>query len=233
VQHIGFDSSMGHVEAPDVAHDFSNIQLPNVTLIGVDCADINRLIRSADVSTRDIQFGAVKLLSSIASNDPRVVKCRPIKSKAEYSKFMMKELSDHVHTDYALVIQYDGHVINWQAWDDEFLKYDYIGATWWFKDGMNVGNGGFSLRSKKLMEALKDPRFVHTHPEDMHIARTYRAQLEEMGCVFAPDEVANRFSIEAYSTPAPANKYAGQFGFHGYNVDFTNTGYAPANPRRK
>jgi glycosyltransferase involved in cell wall biosynthesis len=233
VQHMGFDSSMNHNEQPDVAGDFSNMSLPNVTLIGVDCTDINRLIRAADASCRDIQFGAVKLLSSQVSKDPRVVRCRPIKSKAEYSVFMMKELSGHVDTDFALVIQYDGHVINWQAWDDKYLDYDYIGATWWFKDGMNVGNGGFSLRSKRLMEALKDPRFMQTHPEDLHIARTYRPQLEEMGMKFAPEDVANRFSIEAYSTPPPANRYGGQFGFHGYNVDFRNTGFAPANPRKK
>jgi len=233
VQHIGFDSSMNHNEEPDVACDFSNLSLPNVTLIGADCSDIGRLIRAADASCREIQYGAVKLLSSLPTKDPRVIKCRPIRSRSEYSKFMMKELADYVTTEFALIIQYDGHVINWQAWSDEFLQYDYIGATWWYKDGKNVGNGGFSLRSKRLLTALQHPDFVHVHPEDMHIGRTYREKLEEMGMRFASEDVANRFAIEAHATPAPANKYSGQFGFHGYNVDFTGTGFAPANPKRK
>ena len=39
-----------------------------------------------------------------------------------------------------------------------FSHCDYIGAQWfWHNDGMRVGNGGFSLRSRKLLTALQDP----------------------------------------------------------------------------
>src|ERR1700687_3454326 len=43
------------------------------------------------------------------------------------------------------------------AWREEFLGCDYIGAQWfWHDDAMRVGNGGFSLRSRKLLLALQD-----------------------------------------------------------------------------
>ncbi len=97
------------------------------------------------------------------------------------------------------------------AWDAAFLDCDYIGAKWyWHEDGMRVGNGGFSLRSRKLLEALQDPRIVLTDAEDLTIGRTFRRLLErEHGIRFASEELADRFSFEvAYPIGKP-------FGFHG------------------
>lgn len=87
---------------------------------------------------------------------------------------MIKELNKYIETSYVLIIQYDGFILNPDAWTDEFLEYDYIGAPWWYTDDCNVGNGGFSLRSKKLLEILaNDDSILETHPEDHHICRTY------------------------------------------------------------
>lgn len=219
VQHIGFDSSMNHREHPDIAEDFVNLHLPDVTLIGVDCVALPRLYRAVEISQKDIRFGEVKILSSLPSKSPHYQQIQNIASKQQYSEFIIKELSQHVKTSHALIIQYDGYVINWKAWSDEFLQYDYIGATWWYKDNMNVGNGGFSLRSKKLLNHLAaDETITQLHPEDHHICRTYRHYLESLGFKFAPEEVANRFAIEACYIPADAAKYGGQFGFHGAAV---------------
>jgi len=218
VQHIGFKSSMGHtgVEPPDVADDFDEkINLLNVTLIGVDSIHPDLLKKAADISQRNINFGAVKLITD-----------KNIRSKEEYCKFVIKELYRYVETSHLLLIQHDGYVLNYKAWDNEFLKYDYIGATWWFKDNMNVGNGGFSLRSKVLMEIVaQDPLIANYFPEDEQICRLHRKRLEkELEIKFAPEEVANRFSIEAWGNSAHhgGKKYNGAFGFHGYNIDFTN-----------
>ena len=41
--------------------------LANVTLIGADCVDIDRLLLAADICQKDFEFGAVKLLSSTPS----------------------------------------------------------------------------------------------------------------------------------------------------------------------
>lgn len=215
IQHIGFDSAMNHTEQPDTADDFKYLNLENVTLLGVDCLHIDRLIKAAERSQENIIFGAVKLLSSIRSEERYIHKIKPIKSKEEYSEFMIKELNDYVDTDFVLIIQHDGYVRNANAWRKDFLDYDYIGAVWWHNDGRNVGNGGFSLRSKKLLEACAtNKKIVKTHPEDLHIGRTYRKILEkEHGIKFAPESIADQFSVEGYATK---RIYTGQFGSHGF-----------------
>jgi len=130
------------------------LTLNNVTLIGVDCIDLKRLQLAADVSAMDISFGAVKLLTSIQSDDPRVIQIPHIGSIKKYSDFMIKELYKYIETDFALIIQHDGFVLNASAWSDSFLQYDYIGGPWYHLGDLRVGNGGFSLRSKKLVDWL-------------------------------------------------------------------------------
>jgi hypothetical protein len=124
---------------------------------------------------------------------------------------MLTELAAFVATNHALVVQWDGFVLDPSAWRDEFLDYDYVGAVWpQFCDGRNVGNGGFSLRSRKLLEACRDKRFVVGHPEDVAIGRTNRELLEsEFGCRFADEELASLFSFERRRTTRRS------FGFHG------------------
>jgi hypothetical protein len=109
--------------------------------------------------------------------------------------------------------------MNWAAWNPQWLQYDYIGAPWWYIDGMNVGNGGFSLRSKKLHFIVgNDRNITKRHPEDDVICRQYRKHLEGYGLTWAPEEVAREFSIEAYKQSD--RQYKGQFGFHGNLVKF-------------
>jgi len=218
VQHIGFKSSMGHtgVEPPDYAEDFDEkLNLPDVTLISVQSNKIEELKLAAEISTKHINFGAVKLLTD-----------KNIDSKEKYNHFIVKELYKYVDTSHLLIFQWDGYVLNYKAWDNRFLKYDFIGATWWMKDNMNVGNGGFSLRTKKFMEIVaKDDHIKETYPEDLQLCRTYRKYLEEKYNVkYAPEEVANRFSMEAWGTNAHlgAKKYNGSFGFHGFNIDYSD-----------
>lgn len=139
-----------------------------------------------------------------------------------YSEFCIKNMAEHVDTDHVLIIHPDGYILNPSAWSNDFLQYDYIGATWWYKDNKNVGNGGFSLRSKKLLDILANLDLDRYHPEDDIICRGIRPYLDEQGIKFAPEEVANRFSIEAYGVQD--NRYNGAFGFHGKHVDFTGSG---------
>lgn len=216
VQHIGLQSSMGHSgagrEAADTASDFKDLHLPNVTLIGVD-SNYERLKTAFDLSTAHIQFADVKLLHNPA-----------ISSKQAYSLFCIRELAKHVTTDYMLVIQWDGYVLNWKTWNPEWLKWDYIGAPWeWYTDGMQVGNGGFSLRSRRLMEVCAQESCFNAvyHPEDDAICRQRRKYLEvQHNIKFAPVEVARTFSIEGYRS---LNKtWTKEFGFHGTAVDISD-----------
>lgn len=221
VQHIGMKSSMGHNhQLPDYAQDFKLIHLPDVTLFGIDSHNIAGIQRAADISQRDIDFGAVKIITDDlftkgGNSDTR---------RRDYSRFMLKELNSHFDTSHVLTIHADGYVLNWEAWDNSWLQYDYIGATWSYKDNMNVGNGGFSLRSKKLCDILAKVNFEQYHPEDHIICRVYREDLEKrFGIKFAPEEVANQFSIEGYGAHIfpEGNVYSGQFGFHSEHVDMS------------
>ncbi len=266
VQHIGVESSMGHSmsEPPDVADDFvltdyerarinarrSTMHrkpagmfkriLKDVTLVGADCYDLSRLIKAVDISCRGIEFGDVKIFSDVGS--VRVTSIPKLQNKSDYSVFMMKALSQYIETSHVLVVQHDGFILNPHSWDDTWLEYDYIGAPWeWYKDNHKVGNGGFSLRSKKLQRALaRDQNIIpqnesgvtRNKEEDHCICRLYRHYLENKHKIkFAPVEVARKFSIEAWNVAPPGNKYAGQFGFHGYSVDFSDTP-AEQNPKK-
>lgn len=219
VQHIGIISAMGHGtggELPDTADDFKPLSLPNITLVGIDCVNFPRLENAAEACMQNIEFGAVKLLTSEDTHNPNAIRIDAIKSREDYSEFMIKRLADYINTDYAMVIQYDGYILNYKAWTPEFLNCDYIGAPWWYKDGMNVGNGGFSLRSRKLLKILQTDEFItQTHPEDHHICRTYRRYLTEQGVKFASEETARKFSVEGWKGD---KSYVGQFGFHGHSV---------------
>lgn len=223
IQHIGIESSMGHTsnEQPDVAADWHDLELPDVTLIGVDCNHVELLQRAFDLSTVRIKFGAEKILTSKDISDARAYMIEDLTTKEAYNEFIVRELYKFVDTKYLLIIQHDGYVLNWEGWDPKFLEWDYIGATWWYKDGLNVGNGGFSLRSKAFMKAVaEDELIVETYPEDHQLCRTYRRHIEKAhGMKYAPAEVADRFAIEAAYTAD--NGYKGQFGFHGYGVDYT------------
>lgn len=214
VQHIGIISSMGHTGA-DRAHDFKTLKLPDVTLFGIDSHNVDGIMRAAEISCRDITYGD----RNIIVDDLFTKGGNTEQRRADYSKFMIKQLANEFTTSHVLTIHADGYVLNADAWDNDWLNYDYIGATWWYKDNMNVGNGGFSLRSKKLCDILASYQIQHYHPEDHHICRTYRPALERLGIRFAPEEVANKFSIEAYGSSD--NKYNGQFGFHGNHVDLS------------
>jgi hypothetical protein len=115
-----------------------------------------------------------------------------------------------------LIVQWDGYVVHPEMWTDEFLTCDYLGALWPDgKGGYTVGNGGFSLRSRRLLEALQDSSFpLTTNPEDVMICGHHRPRLEaEFGIAFGRPELAKVFSFEMDQREAISGKKT--FGFHG------------------
>jgi hypothetical protein len=154
----------------------------------------------------------------------------------QLSHLTLDVLPRAMQTEFNLLIQVDGYAVNADAWTNRFFDYDYIGATWPKEpEGRNVGNGGFSWRSKKLYQAIIDLRSKYSIedflqgssidetwfdkfggrsiPEDNLIAKIYRPILEsEYGARFAPSELADQFSIETNAN----SPWIGQsFGFHG------------------
>lgn len=150
----------------------------------------------------------------------------PPKSLKEYNQFCLADLHRHVQTTHCLTIQSDSYIANAGAWDDAWLEYDYIGAPWppgHSGTEYRVGNSGFCLRSRTLLEATS------TLPNDSYVWRgnvkpscrddvitcvMYRPHLERLGLRFAPVEVAARFAFENPTPEAPALN--GQFGVHEY-----------------
>lgn len=214
--------------------------LPTVTLVCVTGIDIENAIFALSKSISNLEFSAVKLIGPSAPkflpNGIQFEKAHnsQLNSIDAYSHYVLYDLWRHVETEHCLVIQADGFVINPTHWTDEFLKYDYIGAPWLisesayidpFGNHQRVGNGGFSLRSRKLLTApqhIDIPWDVNSNDfyrhmnvgllsEDGNICVHNRHLFEKHGCVFAPLEVACRFSIE---NRLPEHKGLKPFGFH-------------------
>lgn len=145
-------------------------------------------------------------------NDRLVCRIPKMQSLRDYNHCILYELPKHLKTPYALIIQYDGFVLDGELFSDSFLQWDYIGAILPHFPSHSVGNGGFSLRSKRLINSVQRyllPSDLHVN-EDEVICRHLRATLEDAeGIKFAPESTAERFSFELCA-PKSAT-----FGFHG------------------
>ena len=193
--------------------------LDNITLCAVDCLYQDLSIAAIEKSAEYLEFNKCILFSDQQYNHQYIdtVKIDKITCMDDYDRFIFKELHKLIDTDYLIILQWDGLIIDNISWNNRYRDYDYIGVPWSFDDyGNVVVNGGFSLRSKKLLTALTDDVFeiVHNKAEDDDICRGYRSSLEEeYGIKFAPLSLAEKFSYES-SVPTQST-----FGFHGaYNL---------------
>ena len=191
------------------------LQLPGVTLVAATSVAVMATVRAMRLSMAKADFGAALLLCDREAPglDGSGITWRaipPLASRGDYSRFMLGQLWAHVDTGHALVVQWDGHVVDGGRWQHEFLAHDYIGAPWpWHRDGRAVGNGGFSLRSRRLLLATRalPPGDA---AEDVMIGRIHRTRLEaDHGIRFADPALAASFSCER----APWT--GDSFGFHG------------------
>lgn len=128
------------------------LALPTVTLMCIDCVDAARAIKVLEHCKTKADFGDVKLLTSIPAIYEHRVKIKPLDSLIMYSIFMLTEVYKYIDTKHVLIVQRDGWILNPEAFKPEWLELDYIGPLFMQYD--KVGSGGFSLRSKKLMEAI-------------------------------------------------------------------------------
>lgn len=193
-----------------------------ITIVMIGKGNPNLMKFSLEKTTKAIDCEHVIVFSpEKISNDYQHVSIVPDFTRQDYNYFCLKNLWSFVLTDHVLVIQYDGIAVNSEYWSDEYLKYDYIGAPWpkkysWISPEESVGNGGFSLRSRKLLYALRDDQIRsikgtdRTENEDAVICQNFRQYLiNKYQIKFAPLEVANVFSHEL------SNFTGKTFGFHG------------------
>lgn len=175
-------------------------ELKNITLCCIDCNTYGAAVTALKKSLEQITPGRTIFLTDIPIKveGVEVIQIPSISSKRGYSLFCIKELHKYFDTDYVLLVQNDGWVICGDSWEDEFYNYDFIGAPWLYQDGRNVGNGGVSLRSKRLQNILGTDDFIKvSDPEDEIIGRLYRRYLEEKYDIkFPSEELADKFGFE-------------------------------------
>lgn len=190
------------------------LQLPNVTLTLYEGRAYELAAAALHSMMARVRFAEVIVYSD---KDLRVEGTRwietPAGSREIADEMLMQYSGSGVETSHYIQAQWDSGVVDPDAWTDEFLEYDYIGAPWpWYREYM-VGNGGFALYSVKLREYLvanrdRFPVFAN----DNRLSRVFRPTLEEIGFKWAPVELAQRFAFER--TPPMRS-----FGFHGcYNM---------------
>lgn len=205
------------------------LQLPDVTLVAVDGTDNpERTAQSVGDAARRATFARALLLSPRPPVSGVPDGCEWIRigwlSLKGYNQYCLTELHHHITTSHCLTVQGDSRIVNAAAWDATWLQYDYIGAPWrpgHSGTGYRVGNSGFCLRSKRLLEAtaaLPNDWIVwrgvrkETCRDDVITCVMYRPDLEAKGLRFAPVDVAARFAFESSTPEAP--ELTDQFGMH-------------------
>jgi hypothetical protein len=199
--------------------------LNTTTLLIVDCLNIDRAIKVVERCKALCDFADIKLLTHFSTDYPHKVEIKEVKTLIHYSVFMLKKIHEYVDTKHILIVQRDGWILNPQAWNKKWEQYDYIGALFNQYDVMGVG--GFSFRSKSIMQSVSEkyPQWDGTNEqahnlqknirmyEDGEIAITHRHQLEAEGFKFADLKTASHFGQGG--NPNPHYHHSSPFGFHG------------------
>ena len=190
--------------------------LSEVTVCAADSVSPELAARALDLCMERCTFAEAILFSDVpAAGNFRHVAISPLTSLDDYSRFCLKDMGQHIRTAHALIVQWDGYVVDAAAWDRRFRNYDYVGAPIYRDGRVVVGNGGFSLRSRKLMRALTKLPTMPGVNEDWTISEILRPTLErDFGIRFAPPQVAAHFSYEQRHPGKPT------FGFHGQSNFF-------------
>lgn len=193
------------------------LQLPQVTLMAMTSVLVPETIKAMEYSMRGIDFGdAVIITHEKPRRLPEGIRYAHIDILDNIDRFNYEtvyNMGDYINTEYALLVHYDGFVVNPDSWRDEFLDYDYIGSPWPLpKEGddttyrdingniCRVGNS-VSIRSKRLMDLPREVDMAWTPEkgwfnEDGFICCRNRHIFEENGCSFAPLELAIYFGHE-------------------------------------
>lgn len=186
----------------------------NVTLLCVETRSPSLALWAMRRCLNQVRFAKAILITDLAIDyvyprDIEVIAAPHITKVDDYSLYILSDLTPLIKGGHVLIMQWDSFITNPKSWIDIFLHYDYIGAPWPHHPETPVGNGGFSLRSVKLIQAIQNKKINKRHPEDQCICIDNRLLLEkEFGIKFAPLEIANKFSVER-------GENFSAFGMHG------------------
>lgn len=210
----------------------------------------DRLVRIISSIKSRIAFGDILYFSYVSPNCEdlcTVIRIPPIHNLNEYSQFVILDLPDHISTPFCMTIHDDGFPVNLHLWRDEFSKFDYIGAPWgkscspsvsphmYYNGQVEGGNGGFSIRSKRLMGIGKEIAMSAKNPtmrdhvasggflhEDGYFCYQIRHLLKNAGMLYAPYGISKQFALET-DLEDHHNDIHRVFGFHGFrHTNFDN-----------
>jgi Protein of unknown function (DUF5672) len=201
----------------------ARLKLPDVTLVVIetrehalariaiaDCLDKAEFGEVLILTDRPLEFSPLTMSHGV---HPRFHVVDDWPDKLGYCQSWWYDVPLLLRTSHSLSVEWDGGIWDTGMWRDEYMEYDYVGAPWWYKDGKNVGNGGFCLISSRLRRYVHDRRaqYVCDMPiGDDLLCRKYRPNLENVGFRWAPEKLAHEFSFEC-CRPSPTSRH---FGFH-------------------
>ena len=129
----------------------------------------------------------------------------PINSANDVNGLMTsKQFWNSIPYDKVLIFQHDSMLLRHGI--ENYLDYDYVGATWCHINAKG-GNGGLSLRTKqKMLDVIeKHPYNQHTHGnEDLYFCN----HLESIGGKIAPKNICTSFSVETTFNARPIGIHA-------------------------
>jgi hypothetical protein len=215
------------------------MNLSQITLVAI--TDENKYkdtIKAVDFSCKDIDFGDINIISNVeqSTNKYKHIKNELVNDLVGYNNICIHGLSELINTEFCLIIQWDGFIINPNLWTNDFLNYDYIGAPWDHASSKNrVGNGGFSLRSKKFLDISNtldynphecewiydwQKNYRDIKPEDWFLCYESYEYMINHNIKFPSPKIASTFAIEY---PLPCHPFIKEdintynsFGFHGH-----------------
>ncbi|MDP9127599.1 MAG: hypothetical protein M3N08_04985 [Pseudomonadota bacterium] len=200
------------------------LALTDVTLSAVTAINHELTVRAMVECLKHCSFADVVLVSDKPVKAPfRVEIMPPFPDGRYYAPFICRNLARYTASPFNLLVQFDSHVVDPGAWSGRFLEYDYIGAKWpWHPPHRRVGNSGFCLRSKKLLDILAGTLLPPTGQfvDDIFICVTIRDWLERVhGIKIAPEDVADAFSYERHTPLSPTFGVHGLFNFWRHTSD--------------
>lgn len=192
------------------------LDLSRVTLLFVETRAHKVTKRVIDDCIARVNFGDILIFTDKPDLIPipgaRYIAVPDFPNKVEAGRFYYSKAMAHVETDFALMLEWDAGIFDETKWLPEFFSYDYIGAPWPYtisRGRFDVGNGGFTLMSKKL------GHFICQHAQDfpcvtdMDVCKKYREQYENAGFVWPNSDLASCFAWEL------GERNPNHFGYHG------------------
>lgn len=222
-------------------------KLQNLDLISINCVNPHQSACAINYCQKFFEFGK-SILITHQNIDVYDIELHLIEKLDwnQYNDYVLK-LIEHTDNDYVMIIQDDGHPLNPELWDDQYLNYDYIGAPWPYEESWidlqlkeqqpfirenfsknRVGNGGFCIRSRKFLEFSAKYDSCNGLGEDTFLCTRKYKEAIEYGIKFAPFELAAKFSYEnpciefgtSWNQQIVFDR-SNHFGWHGKN--FLNT----------